>query len=188
MEFVYTLLPLKKMDQLDNLNKHNDHKHIELFQNMIKANCYFSKEICMKNYVVYLFLIFGVGRVFACPGFSGNYTCFEGDGSSYDLKIEQIGVKFTIIDDDGTQEYIADSKARVMEGMDELVNASYSASCEGQTVLINVNGIFLEEMEGEIPVQVRMTHTRKDDGSIGSTTDIISEGFNETETTDCIKE
>jgi hypothetical protein len=113
----------------------------------------------MKNLIIAL-VFFGPVAAMACANFAGNFTCTEvGDNYVYSLTVEQNGSTFTITDDEGTDQFIADGNRRSLPDDTNMRNAYYVASCQGQSVTLQMAGVIFDDETGQsFPFQADMTH------------------------------
>ena len=87
----------------------------------------------------------------ACPDLSGDYQCTE-EGESYKMTITQTGHNFSITDDEGTSELIADEN--VYPFVEENFNGGYIAGCDNQNLAFEIAGDLTDE-EGTVSLQVQ---------------------------------
>ena len=125
----------------------------------------------MKNLIIAL-LFLGPAAAMACANFAGSFTCTEvGDNYTYNLTVEQNGNIFTITDDDGAEEFIADGNRRAIPDDTNMRNTSYLASCQGQSVLLQMSGEIFDDQTGQsFPFQADMNHQQINRNHVTQTT------------------
>ncbi len=140
----------------------------------------------MKNLIIALLFI-GPVSAMACANFAGNFTCTEvGDNYTYSLTVQQNGNAFTITDDDGAEEFIADGNRRSLPNDTNMRNAYYVASCQGQSVLLQMAGEIFDDQTGQsFPFQADMNHQNINRNHVTQTTVTQVLGQTTTTTTQC---
>ena len=145
------------------------------------------------KFLLMSFLLAGlVEQGFTCVDFSGNYTCtanLEEENASevYDISIEQNGNTFTIIDDGIPETIIADGNTHNRPDELDIIDSSYMATCEGQSVLYSMNGKYIED-NIENPFDMNTKHTLLTSEKFESVTNIVFENLVVNEKTTCIKD
>lgn len=140
----------------------------------------------MKAFIAALALLSST-TVLACANFTGSFTCtVQDDNYTYALTIEQNGTTFRITDDEGTDEFIADGRRRSLPNDTNMRNASYVASCQGQSVVMTMVGeIFDDETGQSFPFQADMNHMMKTRNHVTQTTVTEVLGQRSTSITQC---
>jgi hypothetical protein len=140
----------------------------------------------MKNLIVAL-LFLGPVTAMACANFAGSFTCTEvGDNYTYNLTVEQNGNIFTITDDEGVEEFVADGNRRTIPDNTNMRNAYYVAACQGQSVVLQMAGEIYDDESGQsFPFQANMNHQSVNRDHVTQTTVTQVLGQTTTTTTQC---
>ncbi|MBK24769.1 MAG: hypothetical protein CME70_12295 [Halobacteriovorax sp.] len=133
--------------------------------------------------LIALVAVLGTTSAFACANFAGSFTCtIEDDNYTYNVLVEQDGYNFRMTDDEGTDEFIADGQRRRLPDDTNMRNAAYVASCQGQSVVMNMTGEIYDDETGQsFPFTANMNHNLRTRNHVTQTT--VTEVLGQTSTT-----
>ncbi len=137
--------------------------------------------------LIALVAVLGTTSAFACANFAGSFTCtIEDDNYTYNVLIEQNGYNFIITDDEGSDEFVADGQRRSIPNDTNMRNAAYVASCEGQSIKMQMTGeIFDDETGQSFPFSSNMDHNLRTRNHVTQTTVLEVLGQTTTTVTHC---